>query len=227
MRKYAVIVAGGSGTRMGGGMPKQFRPLCNRPVLWWSMKAFHDEDPQTRLILVLPREFITLWQDFYTSLPHEDHFAHEIATGGASRTESVKNGLQLIEFEEDALVAVHDGARPLVTASLISKGWDTARKYNAAVPAVPVTDSLRCVESYPSVAVDRDKYVAVQTPQVFRVDLLKEAYRKAGDQTFSDDASAVENLGREVTLFEGEGSNIKITNPKDMAVAETLLSDKR
>lgn len=224
MKKYAVIVAGGSGSRMGGGIPKQFRSLWQRPVLWWSMKAFHDEDPSTRLILVLPENYIDLWQSLFSTLPEEEKIPHKVVAGGNSRTESVKNGLSLCE-EEDSMVAVHDGARPLVRPSLISKGWETAERSGAALPVVPVTDSLREVDGGFSKAVNRDRYVGVQTPQVFVTGLLKEAYRKAGNQTFTDDATAVENLGREVTLFEGEPTNIKITNPKDMAVATVLMSN--
>ena len=118
MKKNVVIVAGGSGTRMGGGIPKQFRSLCGRPVLWWSMKAFHDEDAGTRLIVVLPQDFITLWNDFFSSLPEKERFAHEIVAGGASRSESVRNGLSLVE-DKESLVAVHYGARPLVSREII------------------------------------------------------------------------------------------------------------
>lgn len=220
--KYAVIVAGGSGTRMGGGMPKQFRSLCGRPVLWWSMKAFKDEDPDTRLILVLPSDFITLWEDFYASLPDEERFSHEIAKGGSSRTESVRNGLELVS-QKDSLVAVHDGARPLLSSSLISKGWQTAAEHGAAIPAVAVTDSLRHLEDGGSRSVDRSRYVAVQTPQVFWTGLLKEAYASANGKVFTDDAAVVEQAGHKVELFEGCPENMKITNPKDMAVAAVLM----
>lgn len=222
MKRFAIIVAGGSGSRMGGGMPKQFRALNGRPVLWWSMKAFHDENPETRLVVVLPREFVTLWNDLFSSLPENERFSHEVAFGGETRTESVKNGLSLI-VDPEALVAVHDGARPLVDPRIIAKGWETAQKYGAAIPVVAVTDSLRSTEIYPSKAVDRDKFVAVQTPQVFLAKILKDAYEYAGRQSFSDDATAVENMGETVILFEGSHDNFKITNPKDMAIAEVLM----
>lgn len=224
MKKFAIIVAGGSGSRMGGGIPKQFRTLCSRPVLWWSMKAFHEENPDTRLILVLPREFINLWDEIFSSLPANDRFPHEVAVGGNSRTESVKNGLMLA-VDSDSLVAVHDAARPLVTAAIISKGWATAEEYGAAIPVVAVTDSLRTVESFPSRAVNRDEFVAVQTPQVFKTHILKKAYEEAGDEVFSDDATAVEQSGEAVTLFQGTHYNMKVTNPKDMAIAEAIMAD--
>ena len=222
MHKYAVIVAGGSGTRMGGGMPKQFRSLCGRPVVWWSMKAFHDEDPTTRIILVLPEEFISLWKDFHATLPFEDQVPHEITTGGTSRTESVKKGLALVK--EEALVAIHDGARPLVTPTLISEGWKVAASKGCAVPAVPVTDSLRFLGTgNKNESVNRDNYVRVQTPQVFKSSLIKQAYEKAGDKSYSDDGVVMENAGHIVTLFAGSPDNIKITNPKDLAIAQVLM----
>lgn len=222
MRKAAVIVAGGSGTRMGGGIPKQFRSLAKRPVLWWSMKAFHDEDPSTRLILVLPQDFITLWKDFFASLPENDRYPHEVTCGGTTRSESVKQGLTLVD--EDCMVAVHDGARPLVTKQMISRGWETASEKGAAIPVVEVTDSLREKErDGESHGVDRSRFVAVQTPQVFDAKLLKQAYIKAGEQVFTDDAAVVEFAGYNVSLYEGNHRNMKITNPEDMAFAELLI----
>lgn len=217
-----MIVAGGAGSRMGGGMPKQFRNLCGRPVLWWSMKAFHEENPSTHQILVLPEEFISLWNDFFSSLPEAERYPHQVVAGGSTRSESVKNGLSLID-ECDSLVAVHDGARPLVTQCLIAKGWEKANKDGAAIPVVAVTDSLRVLKNSGSENVDRSQYVAVQTPQVFKTGLLKEAYTKTGDKTFTDDASVVENYGKPVALFEGDPDNFKITNPKDMAIATVLM----
>lgn len=222
MKKYAVIVAGGSGTRMGGGIPKQFRSLCGRPMLWWSLKAFHDEDNNTEIILVLPENFISLWEDFFSTLPKGDRFPHLITIGGASRTESVLNGLRLIE-DEDSLVAVHDGARPLVSPQTITRGWALAEERQAAVPVVPVVDSLRKITGDHSEAVDRSRFRAVQTPQVFRTEVLLKAYKALNGETFTDDASVVENLGIEIALFEGNPENMKITNPKDLAIAAILL----
>lgn len=222
MKKFAVIVAGGTGSRMGGGIPKQFRSLCGRPLLWWSMKAFHIENPDTELILVLAADFMDLWNDFFMSLPYQDQFKHKVTTGGATRTESVNNGLKLI-IDEDSLVAVHDGARPLVSCDLISKGWKEAEINEAAIPIVPVTDSLRKLSEGESVAVSRSDYVSVQTPQVFRTGLLKKAYAAVDSNTFTDDASVVEHFGHKVSLFEGNPTNIKVTNPGDMLIAAALM----
>lgn len=223
MKKYAVIVAGGSGTRMGGGIPKQFRSLCGRPVLWWSMKAFHDENPATRLIVVLPDAFISLWNDFYSSLPDSEKFPYDVVAGGSSRTESVKKGLALVK-EDETLVAIHDGARPLLTTEMISAGWKYAEEYGNGVPVVPVTDSLRkWTGNATTESVNRDCYCIVQTPQVFKTSLIKEAYEKAGEGIFSDDATVMENAGHLIHLFEGNSDNIKITNPKDMAIAAIIM----
>ena len=135
MKKYAVIVAGGSGNRMGGGIPKQFRSLCGHPVLWWSMKSFHEEDPETRLIIVLPSEFISLWQDFYATLPNNERFEHIVVKGGATRGESVLAGLAMVD-REDSLVAIHDGARPLTSVQTIASGWLKAQEHGAAIPVI-------------------------------------------------------------------------------------------
>lgn len=224
MKQYAVIVAGGSGTRMGGGIPKQFRSLCGRPVLWWSMKAFHEEDPSTEIIVVLPAEFIGLWKDFYCTLPMEEQFPHSVSEGGNTRADSVKNGLAIITDEEESLVAVHDGARPLLNKCMIRDGWKNAEVSGSAIPVVPVTDSLRMLkDSGGSKSIDRSLFVAVQTPQVFRTALLKEAYAKARDKCFTDDASVVEAAGCPITLIKGSPDNLKITNPKDMVMAAVLI----
>lgn len=207
---------------MGGEIPKQFRSLCGRPVLWWSMKAFKDEDPATHLILVLPEEFVSLWNDFFLTLPEEERFHHEIAKGGKTRGESVQNGLSLVD--DDSIVAIHDAARPLVSPLIISSGWDKLKNEVAVIPAVPVTDSLRFIKNTEeSEGVNRDLYVAVQTPQIFKTSLLKEAYKEAGDKVFSDDAAVMENAGYHVALYPGSYDNMKITNPKDMAIASVLM----
>lgn len=216
-------MAGGSGSRMGGGIPKQFRNLCGRPVLWWSIKAFHDENPTTEIVIVLPEEFISLWNDFFSSLPEDQRFPHKVTSGGSTRSESVRNGLTLIQ-NNDSLVAIHDGARPLVSPSIISEGWKAAEQYGAAIPTVPVVDSIRVkLDDNNTEAVNRDSYMIVQTPQVFKTALLKEAYLKAGSKTYSDDATVAEMAGHFIAIFPGNYDNIKITNPKDLALATFLM----
>lgn len=219
IKKYAVIVAGGTGSRLGGGLPKQFREIDGRPMVWWSMKAFMEADSSTHIILVIHPDYVEAWKELCSGLPDECLIEHEVVSGGASRTESVINGLSLIPDGEDFYVAVHDAARPLVSPEMIKRGWKAGRENDAAVPVIPVTDSLRILTGDVSEAVDRSRFVAVQTPQVFRVSLLKQAYEISGGAVFSDDASAVEAAGYMVGLYEGSPDNIKVTNPGDIEVA--------
>ena len=224
MKKYAVIVAGGSGQRMGGELPKQFQDLKGVPMLCRSMKAFHEEDEETEIILVLPENYISLWRELFSSLCRDYSISHKIAKGGSSRTESVKNGLALIPDKEESLVAVHDAARPLITKRMIEAGWKEAEEKGAAVPAVPVIDSLRLINSSgKSEAVDRSLFVAVQTPQVFKTSLLKRAYKENPEKIYSDDATAVEAIGQKISLFEGEVRNMKVTNPGDFEIAALYI----
>lgn len=225
MKKYAVIVAGGSGTRLGSKLPKQFLDLNGYPLLWWSLKAFHKEDTSTEIILVLPEKFIDEWKKIVRLLANEDNIPHKIISGGNSRTESVKRGLSLVDQPDDSIVAVHDAARPIITAEMISAGWEAALKDGAAIPVVPVTDSLRRVVSEGSMAVDRSEYVAVQTPQVFKSDILIKAYQDNPEEVFSDDASAVEKTGVKISLYPGSHENIKVTNPGDMEIASHFLKE--
>lgn len=223
MRRYAIIVGGGSGSRMGGGIPKQFRSICGRPMIWWAMKAFYDENPATEIILVLPENFISLWNDFFTSLPEQDRIIHRVTAGGTTRTESVKNGLKLVK-DKDATVAVHDGARPMLKKDLICRGWSAVEETGAAIPIVEVVDSLREINGKDSNAVDRSKFRAVQTPQVFLATILKNAYEE-NRGIFTDDAAAVESSGIKITLYDGDPDNLKVTTPKDMVIAEMLLRE--
>lgn len=225
MKKYAIIVAGGEGTRLGGGLPKQFRSLRGRPVLWWSLKAFHDVDPETEIRVVVHPGFFDDWNLLFEELPEEERIPHIVICGGRSRTESVRNGLEGVPADEESLVAVHDAARPLVTEEIIRMGWNTATEKGGGVPAVAVTDSLRLLTGDGSRSVDRSDYVAVQTPQVFRSKMLKEAYALNPGTVFSDDASAFEAAGYTVALFKGSTSNIKITNPGDIEIASILMDE--
>lgn len=227
MEKYAVIVAGGSGLRAGGPLPKQFQELAGRPMLWWAMDAFRREDPETRIILVVNGDYISLWNKLYGSLPEADKIPCRVCRGGASRPESVARGLQLVG-QEAALVAVHDAARPLVSTELIARGWEAAMRSGAAVPVVAVADSLRMLSNAGSEPVDRSRYVAVQTPQVFRSSVLLDAYRSVADYSgFTDDASLVEAAGHQVALFDGDPVNVKITHPGDAALAASRLEATR
>ncbi len=216
---YAVFVAGGSGTRMGGKTPKQFVELRGVPILQRSIEAFLKACPEARIITVLPAAHVETWKDLCRK--HALNAPQTIVCGGMTRFHSVKNALDRIP--DGALVAVHDGVRPFASAALIRKMLAKMDDCKALVPAVPVTDSLKFRDgSLPEP--DRTKIVAVQTPQMFRSEILKDAYRQAYRDSFTDDASVVAGKGVEISFTEGERLNIKITTPEDLRLAESIAS---
>lgn len=217
-------MAGGSGSRFGSTVPKQFVTLDGKPVLMHTIKAFHDFDNSMEIIVALPPEHITLWQDLCRQ--HSFRIKHTITEGGDNRFESVRNALSKINCA-DGTVAIHDGARPLVTEGIIRAGFETAEMCGTAIPVVPVTDSIRQLDRQGSHSVNRDSLVAVQTPQVFNLKLIKEAYTTEYSPLFTDDASVVEFHGTGVTLYEGNPENIKITRPVDLRIAEAILAERK
>ena len=224
MKKYAVIVAGGDGNRAGGSVPKQFQLLGGIPMLWWSVRAFYEEDQDTKIILVLHPGFFDDWDIMHSELRDEDKRINvHISCGGRSRLESVRNGLMSVPEDEEGLVAIHDAARPLVTPELIARGWEAAQRYGAAVPMTAMTDSIRHIEGEGSEAVARKDYVKVQTPQVFDAALLKSAYDLPLNPDMTDDASVVEAAGHKISLFEGSPYNMKVTDPLDIKIADLIL----
>ena len=221
-KKYAIIVAGGVGSRSGDSLPKQFHEIAGHPMLWWTLKAFHDEDPDTQLIVVMHADFINYWKE----IAGKDCPQHSLTSGGVTRKDSVEAGLSIIPDDSSSLVAVHDAARPLASGRLIREGWINADTYGAAIPGIRVSDSLREGTCDNNRSVDRSRYFSVQTPQVFRLNLLKEAYRKAltaTNLTFTDDASVAEWAGNRIYIFDGDPSNIKVTYPGDFRIAEEIL----
>ncbi|GHU76859.1 2-C-methyl-D-erythritol 4-phosphate cytidylyltransferase [Bacteroidia bacterium] len=219
-KQYVLIVAGGKGLRMGNELPKQFIPLEGRPILMHTLERFNQWDASADLLLVLPREHRSYWEMLCREL--NCTIPHRIADGGETRFQSVQNGLALVD--EPGLVAVHDGVRPFVSAEVITACFEEAEQNGAAIPVVPMIDSIR--EQYAegkSRPVDRRRYLAVQTPQVFRSSLIKEAYRQPYISAFTDDASVVEALGVEIHTVAGNRENIKITDPLDLLMAEALL----
>ncbi len=220
MKKYAIIVAGGKGLRMGGELPKQFIPVEGRPVLMRTLDTFHTCDPSIEIILVLPCDHQPYWQE----LCREYQFAvpHRIADGGATRFHSVQNGLSLVDAPE-SLVAVHDGVRPFVSHEVISRCYAEAEAHGAVVPVIPVVETVRQLVGEGSATVDRDAYRLVQTPQTFRATLLRRAYEQPYTDAFTDDASVVEALGSAVSLVDGNRENIKLTTPFDLIVAKALV----
>ncbi len=220
--RYAIIVAGGVGSRSGDSLPKQFHELAGHPMLWWTLRAFQQENADTKLIVVMHKDFIDYWDE----IKGEDSAPHAIVAGGATRTASVAAGLALVPDDENGLVAVHDAARPLASSKLIGNGWKFAEEYDAVIPGVAVSDSLREGTKEKSKSVDRSRYFSVQTPQVFDIALLKKAYaaaEKADGVTFTDDASVVEWYGQPVRIYDGDPMNIKVTYPIDFQIAEKFL----
>lgn len=232
MRRYVIIVAGGKGLRMGGDLPKQFIPLEGKPVLMHTIEAFHRRDASMELVLVLPDEQRDYWEmlcrEIGCSAPHR------IARGGETRFHSVLNGLKMLSEEihdamqggEKVLVAVHDGVRPFVSEEVITACFAEAEVSGAAIPVVAIADSLREKKKDGTRPVDRSRYVAVQTPQVFDADLLMRAYAQSYTPLFTDDASVVEALGHTVHTVAGNSENIKLTTPFDLLVARALLRTK-
>ena len=222
MERYAILVAGGKGLRMGGDIPKQFLPIGGKPVLMHTIEVFRQAYPDINIILVLP----VVQQEYWQQLCHEYAFSVplQIANGGETRFHSVSNGLKMIPDDAAGVVGVHDGVRPFVTIDTIRRCYDEAAEYGAVVPVVPVTETIRQLqEDGSSVTVPRDEYKLVQTPQTFRISLLKEAYRQSYTPFFTDDASVVEALGKHIHLVEGNRENIKITTPADIRIVNGLL----
>ena len=220
MLRTTIIVAGGSGTRMGGPIPKQFMLLNGRPLLCWTIEAFHRFDRGMAIIVVLPENQIPLWKSL--CIGHHFHVPHETTAGGEERFHSVQNGLALVKH--DGLVAVHDGVRPLVSEELIDRCFRAAEQYGAGIPVVPINSSVREVEGDKSYPVDRSTLRAVQTPQCFRAELLRRGFELTYDDAFTDEASLMERLDVEVHLVEGDERNIKVTTQVDLLVVVALLA---
>lgn len=216
---YAVFVAGGSGTRMGTDIPKQFLPLDGMPVLMRTMMRFVDALPEARLITVLPSHHFDTWKEL--CITHEFNAPQTLVAGGLTRFHSVRNALSKVP--DGVIVSIHDGVRPLVSESLLTRMAERMQSVPALIPTVPVFDTLRSTD--PAVpAPDRSKVAAVQTPQMFWSELLKDAYRQAYDTSFTDDASVAERKGIPLSFIEGERYNIKITSPEDLVLARAILS---
>ena len=219
IKKYAVIVAGGKGLRMGNALPKQFLPLQGKPVLAHSIIAFSKAVPDIEIILVMPADQLSYGQIILQSLP--DPVELTIVAGGATRFESVKNGLNAITG--NGIVWIHDGARPLISSALINRCYHQALELGSAIPAVPVAESLRKVTDSGSVPVNRDEIRVIQTPQTFQTAQIIEAYSRPYDPAFTDEATVAEAAGFTVYLIEGDKKNIKITTPEDMIIAGAYM----
>ena len=230
MRNFVVIVAGGKGLRMGGDLPKQFIPMHGKPLLMHTLEAFYKWNNEAEIILVLPLDHQPYWQMLCKEIGCK--VPHRVVTGGETRFHSVRNGLEVIESEllsngEQAIIAVHDGVRPFVSSDTIDSCFKSAENNGASVPVLPMIDSLREIKSEEeSSPVDRSKYCSVQTPQVFRSDILFESYKQEYNSLFTDDASVVETKGFKVSLVKGNRENIKITTPFDLLIAKAIFEEK-
>lgn len=224
MKTVAIIVAGGSGTRFGAELPKQFLELGGKPILMRSIEAFANSgNCPVGIIVTLPSDQMDLWQRLCDR--YGFGVPHRVVPGGETRWHSVKHALDSMgDVSEVDIIAVHDGVRPMVTADVICRTIEAARRDGAAIPVVALNDSVRQVVGEASHALDRSTLRAVQTPQAFDARLLLDAYSLPYQTTFTDDASVVEQLGHPITLLEGDPHNLKITRPMDLALAEYLLN---
>lgn len=223
MDRFVIIVAGGSGLRMGTEIPKQFLPIAGKPILLHTIDAFRNAVDGIKIVVCLPATHFDYWEKCCKENGFDTHDI-TIVEGGKTRFHSVLNGLNTIKADGDALVGVHDGVRPFASAEMINRLYDAAEKDKAVVPVVDSVDSVRILtQNGENSQIDRRMVKLVQTPQVFDLQLLKKAYGVGFIETFTDDASVVEYSGHKISLVEGCRENIKITTPMDLAIAEFIL----
>lgn len=234
MKKWAIVVAGGSGQRMGASLPKQFLLLNDRPLLYYTLQAFIEAYDDMQLVLVLPADHLSLGQSLIDTAFADKNIL--LTTGGATRFDSVKNGLALTPT--DAVIFVHDGVRCLVTPQLIRRCYEAALQSGAVVPAITASDSIRLraaasdatapgeAPADRTTVLNRDRVLLVQTPQTFLGEWLHEAFTLSYNEAFTDEATVLEQAGRSVTIIAGEETNIKITRPIDLLIAERYLQER-
>ena len=224
MEKAAILVAGGRGTRMGKSISKQYLPIGGKPVLMHTLEAFHHADPEIHLILVLPEDDFGFWKNLCTE--YEFSLVHRVVAGGETRFQSVRNGLQAINFS-DGLVAIHDGVRPFVKKEVILNSFVQAAETGSAIAVIPLKDSLREVtDEGMSFFRERHRFRLVQTPQTFQLQKIRKAFETPEREQFTDDATVYEYQGWQVSLIDGNPENIKLTTPEDLDYAEFLLSKR-
>ncbi len=223
MKRYLIIVAGGKGIRMGGDLPKQFMLLNGKPLVMTTIENMHAMDVTMRIIVVLPKEQLELWGELCEQ--YEFNVPVKVVTGGTTRFHSVQNGLAAIDDTEEALVGIHDGVRPFLAMKVFDELFREAAINGAVVPVVAVNDSMRRFIGGQGATepVLRDRYRLVQTPQVFKLSLLRKAYEQKYVEDFTDDASVVEKSGEFIHIVEGNRENIKITTPFDFVLAKAIV----
>lgn len=219
MKQYTIIVAGGSGTRMGSSIPKQFLDLKSRPILMHTIEKMKLYLPQSEIILALPNSEFDTWKKLCKQ--HLFDYKHKLSQGGKTRFESVKNALQYVK--QESIVAIHDGVRPFVQENVVLNCMQLAQEKGTAIPTLPIIESLRRKTKEGSVIVNRDDYLIVQTPQCFKSQVILEAYQQDYSSSFTDDATVVEALGLTIETTYGNKENIKITTPEDLKMAEMQM----
>lgn len=219
MNLYAVIVAGGSGKRMGVETPKQFLELAGRPVLMHTIEKFRKFSESLEIITVLPENQLRYWNELQKKYSFD--IPHTLVKGGVHRFDSVRRGLEFVNTP--GIVAIHDGVRPLVRSETIARCFEAAEKHGNAIPVISPADSLRLITDHTNEPINRQNVKQVQTPQVFDAALIKKAYKQQYDISFTDDATVLERTGEKIVVVEGNRENIKITNPEDLFIAQTLL----
>ena len=230
-RRYVIIMAAGSGTRMGADRPKQFLEIGGKAILQKTMEVFLQASPGISVVTVLPEAFIDYWKDYC----YKRNFTcpQILVKGGITRFHSVRNALERIP--EGALVAVHDGVRPLITGRLVEEMFAQAETHPTLIPVIPCVDTMKVLskrtqpsgedvlETVPGAVADRSVLYGAQTPQIFHSEVLKEAYAQPYDTAFTDDASVVEKYGKSLSYTMGERLNIKITTTDDLILAEAIM----
>ena len=220
MKYFAIIVGGGSGSRMLSEVPKQFMLLRGRPVLMHTIEAFHKSDYNPEIIVVLNVDFHQYWENL--CVLHNFSIPHQLVKGGTHRFDSVKNGIKAIKTR--AIIAIHDAVRPLLSSQLIDRSFDEAERSGNAVAAIKSRDSVRQNIGTHTVPLDREEIYLIQTPQTFSSEILKKAYKQEFRNEFTDDASVAERSGIKINLIDGETRNFKITFPEDIRLAEIYLN---
>lgn len=219
MKKYVIIAAGGSGQRMGNAVPKQFLEIKGRTLIWYSVHAFAEAFDDASIIVVVPKGDIEKAKEIFADIKDISFIE-----GGASRFQSVKNGLSLVE--EQSVVFVHDAVRSLVTKDLLYRCYEQAMDKGSAVPSIAVNDSIRMVTADGHKVIDRNIIRIIQTPQTFKSEIIVPAFDVDDNERFTDEATVVEASGKNVYLIEGEQANIKITRPVDLLIAEKILEQR-
>ncbi len=220
LKKYAIIVAGGTGSRMNSELPKQFLMLGEKPIIIHAIECFLNYDTQMECIIVVHESY----QDYLKKLLQEYHLQNcKICVGGTTRFHSVKNGLAYVT-EKHSIVGVHDAARPLVNLETLKACYELAQEKGNAIPTIPINESIRYVTSLSNKAVNRSEYQLIQTPQCFKYEVMATAYEQAYTELFTDDASVIEAAGYTIHLTKGNLENIKITHPHDLQIASFFLA---